>query len=214
MLTGRAGDSDISFGEDPNHIFFEGEGRLLITRKLSGQFPNYEMVMPKDSPNRAVFDLEEMRNAVRRISLMADERQRSIRVTFRDGEVEITAQSSEEGEGSESFPVEYKGDEITLGFNHQYLLEFLNNVGQIEMAAAGSEQSSPPARGGVAAASADGVVGAAGGSTDAAGTAPAKETRSPMRIAFEFKDSNAATQMRIDGENAYDYKYIVMPLRI
>ena len=50
----RAGDDEISFGEDPNHIFFEGEGRLLITRKLSGQFPNYEMVMPKDSPNRAV----------------------------------------------------------------------------------------------------------------------------------------------------------------
>src|SRR4029078_13327825 len=96
----RAGDDEISFGEDPNHIFFEGEGRLLITRKLSGQFPNYEMVMPKDSPNRATFDVDDMRSAVRRISLMADERNRSIRVTFREGEVEITAQSSEEGEGA------------------------------------------------------------------------------------------------------------------
>jgi DNA polymerase-3 subunit beta len=209
----RAGDADISFGEDANHIFFEGEGRLLITRKLSGQFPNYEMVMPKDSPNRAVFDLEEMRSAVRRISLMADERNRSIRVTFRDREVEITAQSSEEGEGSESFPVDYKGDEITLGFNHQYLLEFLNNVGALEMAANASEQSSPPARGGVATPTSVGADGAVGRG-DAAGTAPAKETRSPIRIAFEFKDSNAATQMRIDGETAYDYKYIVMPLRI
>jgi DNA polymerase-3 subunit beta len=198
----RAGDDEISFGEDPNHIFFEGEGRLLITRKLSGQFPNYEMVMPKDSPNRAVFDLEEMRNAVRRISLMADERNRSIRVTFRDGEVEVTAQSSEEGEGSETFPVDYKGDEITLGFNHQYLLEFLNNVGALEMAAA--DGSVPPAVAG----------GAVPADDSAAATAPAKETRSPIRIAFEFRDSNAATQMRIDGETAYDYKYIVMPLRI
>jgi DNA polymerase-3 subunit beta len=199
----RAGDSDISFGEDPNHIFFEGEGRLLITRKLSGQFPNYEMVMPKDSPNRAVFDLEEMRNAVRRISLMADERNRSIRVTFTDGSVEITAQSSEEGEGSESFPVEYKGDNVTLGFNHQYLLEFLNNVGQMVTApetasAAAAGESVPPA-----------VAGGAVKSEQSSSTASA-----PMRIAFEFKDSNAATQMRIDGENAYDYKYIVMPLRI
>src|ERR1041385_6477229 len=55
----RAGDQDISFGEDQNHIFFEGEGRLLITRKLSGQFPNYEMVMPKESEHRAVFELED-----------------------------------------------------------------------------------------------------------------------------------------------------------
>ena len=202
----RAGDDEISFGEDPNHIFFEGEGRLLITRKLSGQFPNYEMVMPKDSPNRATFDLDDMRSAVRRISLMADERNRSIRVTFREGEVEITAQSSEEGEGAESLPADYKGDEITLGFNHQYLLEFLNNVGALEMAAGGDAEARTSVR------AESGTESESTGSNAAA--APARETRSPIRIAFEFRDSNAATQMRIDGETAYDYKYIVMPLRI
>ena len=201
----RAGDEEISFGEDPNHIFFEGEGRLLITRKLSGQFPNYEMVMPKDSPNRAVFDLEEMRNAVRRISLMADERNRSIRITFSEGQVEVTAQSSEEGEGSETFPVDYKGDEITLGFNHQYLLEFLNNVGALQAGVFGTESGA-----GDTSASDSRPQSPDSG----AAAAPARETRSPIRIAFEFRDSNAATQMRIDGETAYDYKYIVMPLRI
>jgi DNA polymerase-3 subunit beta len=190
----RAGDEDISFGEDPNHIFFEGEGRLLITRKLSGQFPNYEMVMPKESEHRVVFDLDEMRSAVRRVSLMADERNRSIRVTFREGEVEITAQSSEEGEGAEIVPADYKGDEVTLGFNHQYLLEYLNNLTQ---AAVAPETA---------------AAAAAGGSDTE--TAPAPATATGVRVAFEFKDSNAATQMRIEGETAYDYKYIVMPLRI
>jgi DNA polymerase-3 subunit beta len=201
----RAGDDEISFGEDPNHIFFAGEGRLLITRKLSGQFPNYEMVMPKESPNRAVFDLDDMRSAVRRVSLMADERNRSIRVTFSEGNVEITAQSSEEGEGAESLPSDYKGEEITLGFNHQYLLEFLNNVGQLESSASADSSAST--------ANANSQNSGDSANSSAA-TAPAKETRSPIRIAFEFKDSNAATQMRIDGETAYDYKYIVMPLRI
>jgi DNA polymerase-3 subunit beta len=197
----RAGDQEISFGEDANHIFFEGEGRLLITRKLSGQFPNYEMVMPKESEQRAVFDLDEMRSAVRRISLMADERNRSIRVTFREGEVEVTAQSSEEGEGVETLPADYKGEDITLGFNHQYVLEFLNNLSAGEQWSASGGQASESA--------------APAGPNDAgAGTAPAKETRSPIRISFEFKDTNAATQMRIDGETAYDYRYIVMPLRI
>ena len=47
-----------------------------------------------------------------------------------------------------------------------------------------------------------------------AGTARARDTKSPTRISFEFKDSNAATQIRISGDTAYDYKYIVMPLRI
>ena len=70
-----------------------------------------------------------MRNAVRRMSLIADERNRSIRLTIREGEIEVAAQSSEEGEGSEVVQAEYNGDEIQLGFNWQYLLEFLNNVG-------------------------------------------------------------------------------------
>ena len=60
--------------------------------------------MPKDNDEPATFDLDDMRSAVRRMSLIADERNRSIRLTVREGEVEITAQSSEQGEGNESRP--------------------------------------------------------------------------------------------------------------
>jgi DNA polymerase III subunit beta len=135
----RDSDGEIQFGEDQNHIYFQTGGRLLITRKLSGNFPNYEMVMPKDNDKTVVFDLNEMKNAVRRISLMADERNRSIRMTIRKDEVEITAQSSEDGEGQEFVTADYSGDEeITLGFNWQYLQEFLNNVGALENAGSDS----------------------------------------------------------------------------
>jgi len=85
-------------------------------------------------------------------------------------------------------------------------LEFLNNVGALEMAAGGDAEARTSVR------AESGTESESTGSNAAA--APARETRSPIRIAFEFRDSNAATQMRIDGENAYDYKYVVMPLRI
>jgi DNA polymerase III subunit beta len=191
-------DGEVSFGEDPNHIYFQVDGRLLITRKLSGQFPNYEMVMPKDNDHSATFDLEEMRSCIRRMSFIADERNRSIRLTVREGEIEVTAQSSEEGEGREVVQAEYSGNETQLGFNWQYLLEFLANVASGDVVAELSEKAS------------------AGSSEDgsAAGTAPAREGRQPQRVTFEFKDSNAQTQMSIAGETTYDYKYIVMPLRI
>jgi DNA polymerase-3 subunit beta len=193
-------DGEVKFGEDPNHIFFETEGRLLITRKLSGQFPNYEMVMPKDNDKSAVFDLEEMRACVRRMSLIADERNRSVRLTVREGEIEVTAQSSEEGEGSEVVQADYTGDEIQLGFNWQYLFEFLNNAatGGVEAIAEGTD----------AAASDDKVKESDGDKVRV------REGRPPLRVRFDFKDPNAQTQMSIDGETTYDYKYIVMPLRI
>ena len=193
----RDSDGEIQFGEDQNHIYFQTGGRLLITRKLSGNFPNYEMVMPKDNDKTVIFDLAEMKNAVRRISLMADERNRSVRITIRKDEVEITAQSSEEGEGQEFVQAEYDGEEeVTLGFNWQYLQEFLNNVGALENAAPETANDS-----------------ATTNETDG-DKVRVKETKGPTRISFEFKDSNAATQIRIAGDTSYDYKYIVMPLRI
>jgi DNA polymerase-3 subunit beta len=196
----RDAGGDVAFGEDQNHIYFETGGRLLITRKLTGSFPNYEMVMPKDNERTVTFDLVPMRNAVRRVSLVSDEHNRSIRLTVRDGEIELAAQSSEQGEGSEVVPADYKGDEITLGFNHQYLLEYLNTVAGVELAVEESEAMAETAD--------------AGSGANAA-TARAKQPGgTPRRILFEFKDSNAATQIRIDGETAYDYKYVVMPLRI
>jgi DNA polymerase-3 subunit beta len=199
----RGSDGEVQFGEDQNHIYFQTGGRLLITRKLSGNFPNYEMVMPKDNDKRIVFDLDEMKNAVRRISLMADERNRSIRMTIKPGEVEITAQSTEEGEGQEFVSVEYSGEEeITLGFNWQYLQEFLNNVGALESGGSVSDSESSNSAGESAVKETDGDK------------VRVKESRGATRISFEFKDANAATQIRIAGDTSYDYKYIVMPLRI
>src|SRR5687767_11438281 len=200
----RDSDGEIQFGEDQNHIYFQTGGRLLITRKLSGNFPNYEMVMPKDNDKSVVFDLVEMKNAVRRISLMADERNRSIRMTVRNGEVELTAQSSEEGEGQEFVPAEYSGqDEVTLGFNWQYLQEFLNNVGAFEGAASDIDN------GASSSASDEAVVKETDGDK-----VRVKESKGATKISIEFKDANAATQIRVAGDTAYDYKYIVMPLRI
>jgi DNA polymerase-3 subunit beta len=187
----RDAKGEVSFGEDPNHIYFEVNGRLLITRKLSGTFPNYEMVIPKDNDKRAIFDAEEMKNAIRRVSLMADERTRSIRMTVRANEIEIGAQSSEEGEASEKVVADYSGDEVEVGFNSQYLQEFLNVVGSGEEETADTTEKE----------------------TDGE-TVRVKETGSRLRIAFEFKDGNAQTQLNIAGDTNYDYKYIVMPLRI
>jgi len=137
----RDTDGDVSFGEDQNHIYFEIDGRLLITRRLAGTFPNYEMVIPKDNDKVAIFDADEMKAAVKRVSLMADERMKSVKLTLRDGEVEIGAQSSEEGEGQEKIPADYSGEEVSIGFNAQYLQEFLNVVSATDSGDSPEEES-------------------------------------------------------------------------
>ncbi len=183
----RDSDGEVSFGEDPNHIYFEVDGRLLITRKLSGTFPNYEMVIPKGNDKTATFDAEEMKAAIRRVSLMADERTRSVKLLIKSGEIEISSQAAEEGEANEVISADYQGEEVALGFNSAYLQDFLNVVSTNESEATQETENEGE-------------------------TVKVKDGR--LRLAFDFKDSNAQTLIRIANETTYDYKYIVMPLRI
>jgi DNA polymerase-3 subunit beta len=158
-------EGEISFGADENHIYFEVGPRLLISRMLSGQFPNYEMVMPKGNDKSVVFDGTVLSQAIRRVALMADDRSHAIRFRLILNELQISSQTSEEGEARETVATEYAGDETEIGFNAQYLQDFLSVIG-------------------------DG------------------------QVAFEFKDGNSQAQLRPAGDVNYDYKYIVMPMRI
>ena len=186
----RDASGEVSFGEDPNHIYFEVDGRLLITRKLSGTFPNYEMVIPKGNDKVAIFDCEEMKAAIRRVSLMADERTRSVKLHIRENEINISSQAAEEGEADEVVSAEYSGEEVQVGFNAQYLQEFLNVVGSGEVQSAENVEQE----------------------TD--GDKVKVKDGGRLKIAFEFKDGNAGIQLRPANDSGYDYKYVVMPLRI
>lgn len=201
----RENEGEISFGEDTNHIYFEVGGRLLITRKLTGTFPNYEMVIPKNNDKLVTFDADDMKAAIRRVSLMADERTRSVKLTIRNSEIEIAAQSSEEGEANEAIQADYNGDEVQIGFNSQYVQDFLNVIGA-------SESEATAATTAAAAAGASANDSAETAETDKKAAAPVASGRT--RISFEFKDGNAQTLMRPAEDTGYDYKYIVMPLRI
>jgi DNA polymerase-3 subunit beta len=158
-------DEDISLGMDENHIYFQVGPRLLISRMLYGQFPNYEMVMPKNNDKTVEFNSSLLNLAIRRVALMADERSHAIRFHLEPNQLIISSQNAEEGEANETLQTDYAGEETDIGFNAQYLQEFLNVIGD-------------------------------------------------AKIAFDFKDGNSQAQLKPSENGDYDYKYIVMPMRI
>jgi DNA polymerase-3 subunit beta len=157
-------DGEISLGSDENHIYFEVGTRLLISLTLAGQFPNYEMVMPKANDKRAEFDSNSLGQAIRRVALMADDRH-GVHFSFTPGSLYISSETAEQGEAGEAVTTEYGGEETNIRFNAAYLQEFLNVVNE-------------------------GVV------------------------AFEFKDGNSQAQLRPASDDGYDYRYVVMPMRL
>src|SRR2546423_2625042 len=122
-------DGDINLGADDNHVYFQVGSRLLISRMLSGQFPNYEMVMPKNNDQAAVFDTVALNQAVRRVALMADDRSHAIRLHLSKEQLLISSQNAEEGEARETVNTDFAGNETEIGFNAQYIQDFLNVVG-------------------------------------------------------------------------------------
>ena len=122
------GDGDIMFESGENHLFFEVGGRMLISRMIDGQFPAYERVIPKGNDKDIEFERERLTNAVKRVALLSNERSRAVKFEIEKGKVEVTSSSSEFGEAREQLPVDYAGTAMTISFNAQYVLDFLNVV--------------------------------------------------------------------------------------
>ncbi|MGD0955769.1 MAG: DNA polymerase III subunit beta [Candidatus Acidiferrales bacterium] len=118
-------DALVEFAQDESHLFFQFGRRLLTCRKLTGQFPNYEAVLPRDANKTVVLERGELQDALRRVSQLADQRSHAVKFMLAKEGVEISASSPEYGEAKEAIEKEFKGDPIAIGFNAQYLLDFL-----------------------------------------------------------------------------------------
>jgi DNA polymerase-3 subunit beta len=119
-------DADVEFESGENHLFFKLGDRMLISRMIDGQFPAYERVIPKGNDKHIEFDRERLTSAVRRVALLSNERSRAVKFEIDKGKVEVTSSSSEFGEAREQLPVDYAGNAMTISFNAQYVLDFLN----------------------------------------------------------------------------------------
>jgi DNA polymerase-3 subunit beta len=120
----------IQFSGDENHLFFRLADRLLLSRKLTGNFPDYERVLPKDHPHSVALNREEFRRSLERVSQFSDERSRAIRLRVAPGEIKIHSSLSETGESEESLPVDYDGEAVEMGFNATYMLDFLRALAE------------------------------------------------------------------------------------
>ena len=155
----------LEFSKDDNHLYFKLAHRQLTSRMLAGQFPNYDLVLPKNNDKIVPLNAEKITQAIKRVALMADERSHGVKFHLSNGILSITSQSAEVGEAKEIIPIDYEGDKMSIGFNAQYLLDFLNVVGTEE-------------------------------------------------VIFEFKDEQSPALMRPSGEGEYDYRCVVMPMRL
>jgi len=122
-------DETVAFDLDDNNLFFKVGPRTLISRIIESKFPNYQAVIPKDNPGRLIMGRAELADAIRRVSLLSAERSKGIKFTVEKNRLRLFSSNPEIGEARDRLTVEYKGQDLEIGFNAQYLLDFLTAVG-------------------------------------------------------------------------------------
>ncbi len=120
------GEGEIRYECGENHLFFDVDGRQLVSRVIDAQFPAYDRVIPKQNDKVVEFERDRLTNAIRRVALLSSDRSRAVKFKFTEGAMDIVSSSPEVGEATESLAVEYSGDPLDVCFNAQYVLDFLN----------------------------------------------------------------------------------------
>jgi DNA polymerase III subunit beta len=112
-------------GGETGMIGFEGGGRRTTTRLIGGEFPRYQALLPKQVNSTAELPTPLLAEAVKRVALVA-ERNTAVRLAFSPGQLVLEAGTGDEAQAVEVLEAGYDGDELSIAFNPQFLLDGLS----------------------------------------------------------------------------------------
>jgi DNA polymerase-3 subunit beta len=124
---------DVEIALTENQFVLQMPNFMMTARLIEGQFPNYEAVIPKAHPGRLVISRGALTSALRRVAVMAEERNKPVKLTLAPASLRLAASSQDLGDAEESLDVDYAGAEVTIGFNSRYLLDAMAPVDKDEV---------------------------------------------------------------------------------
>ena len=111
----------------PDKVSLEVGSVILISKLLSGQYPDVSRVIPQKSEQAVTLHREELMSLLRQVALFTSEDSSSVRFSFNAGELHLSAANGEVGEGRVSMPVNYGGPKVDVAFNPYYFLDILRH---------------------------------------------------------------------------------------
>ncbi|MEO6829928.1 MAG: DNA polymerase III subunit beta, partial [Acidobacteriaceae bacterium] len=119
----------IDFADDEQTLYFQVGNRVLTSRKLTGQFPNYEAVLPRENNRFVIVRTTDLLSSIQRVAQFADERSGAVKVRLEQNEMKISSSSTDAGESEDTIETPYSMDPLVIGFNSAYMVDFLKAVG-------------------------------------------------------------------------------------
>lgn len=102
-------------------IVFILDNQKIYSNYIDGQFPNYQRVIPDNQTYSVKINRDDFLDAIRRVSLMADQKSKRILMTFTDSTASISSEEGELGMAKEEIPIQFEGPQSVIAMNFQYL---------------------------------------------------------------------------------------------
>lgn len=127
-ILGDEGEVKIFYSD--NQVLFDTGSTKLVSRLIEGEFPNYEKVIPEEAKNKITVNKNALLAALKRVALFTTPESKVIKIEASKDKVVISKASPSLGEAREEIDVEYKGKELAVGFNPDYIIDLLKTTDQ------------------------------------------------------------------------------------
>jgi DNA polymerase-3 subunit beta len=125
-----AGDVGVGVDVIEGFLVVEGPSWKLVVQLVDSDFPNYEQVVPKTPGVRIVALSSQLAQALKRVSLVVNDKSKGVRLDFFRNFLRISSSSPEVGDAQEEVEVAYEGRDFSVGFNARYIMDVLATVGE------------------------------------------------------------------------------------
>ncbi len=111
-----------------NQLRVELESVIFTSKLIDGRFPDYTKVIPSALTKTVVLPRQLFREALARVAILSNEKYRGVRLSLQNGRVSVSAHNPEQEEATEELDAEYRGEEMEIGFNVNYLMEAVGAI--------------------------------------------------------------------------------------
>ena len=135
-------DEDLKIYVSENQIQVSGENIELVSRLISGHYPDYQKIIPVNSSSKAIYNKEELLKAVKLTSLFSSNIN-DIKIKVDEDFTEVSAKHVDRGETNSKIKSKLVNEKFDLSLNYNYLLDGLKNIQSKEVVLEYVGQGSP-----------------------------------------------------------------------
>ncbi|MFN9066278.1 MAG: DNA polymerase III subunit beta [Bdellovibrionales bacterium] len=122
--------TEVEIAIEGSQFILKANSTILMIRLIEGKYPNYQQFIPTKLPNKISVPRQSFLQSLERVALLANQKSKAVQFSFSNGKVEISSSNPELGDAKEEVEINYKGQDIKIGFNARYISDVLVNMKQ------------------------------------------------------------------------------------